>query len=74
MALLAAVLMLAVGVGAVGVGSSLGPGRGEWERALPSSVGLSALKLNKAADKVMKNAPERYCLVVAKGGRLVHES
>ena len=51
----------------------LGPGAGEWEVVPPESQGLSAAALRAAAER-HKQVRERYCLVVIKGGKLVHET
>lgn len=66
-------LVLATAALFAGAGS-FGPGRGAWETASPSSVGLSAAALDAAARAVAERAPERYCLLVARSGRLVHET
>ena len=54
--------------------SSLGPGRGPWQRGPPEEHGLSAAALSAAAQRIADTAPTRDCLLVVKNGILVHES
>jgi CubicO group peptidase (beta-lactamase class C family) len=51
----------------------LGPGAGPWAVATPESVGLSTERLAQAAER-HGLVRERYCLLVVKGGKLVHET
>ena len=54
--------------------AGLGPGRDEWERVLlPEAVGLDGPALRRAAARLEK-VRQRYCFVVIKGGKLVHET
>jgi CubicO group peptidase (beta-lactamase class C family) len=53
---------------------TLGPGDGTWQTAAPEAHGLSTATLEKAASRLHELVPQRYCLVVAKDGKLVHES
>ena len=54
--------------------AGLGPGRGSWVVGDPSDYGLDAAELERAAAAVAAYAGERYCLLVAKDGVIVHES
>ena len=57
--LVAVLLLLALSkTGAAGA-STLGPGRGQWETANPSDVGLSAKLLAAASKRVVEQTPER---------------
>jgi len=53
---------------------NLGPGRGAWQHATAEDHGLSSKKLEAAATLLQESAPFRYCLVVVKDGKMVHES
>ena len=52
----------------------LGPGRGPWRVGRADAHGLSAAKLASAAAEIAAIAPTRDCLLVVKGGEIVHES
>ena len=68
-ALLAATAMLATPASA----RNLGPGAGDWTSEAPEKHGLSSSALLKAANEIYLRANERYCLLIAKDGVLVHE-
>ena len=52
----------------------LGPGRGAWSLGEPEDFGMSTALLEQAAQEIGERANERYCLVVAKDGVIVHET
>jgi CubicO group peptidase (beta-lactamase class C family) len=68
--LVAALLALAVDLSA----STLGPGRGPWQRASPESQGLSSDLLELAEERTNEEmGGDRLCTVVIKNGYLVYE-
>jgi CubicO group peptidase (beta-lactamase class C family) len=52
----------------------LGPGNGPWQRAPPELHGLSGARLEAAAASLSRELPNRYCMAVARGGKLVFDS
>eukprot|EP01052_Picozoa_sp_SAG31_P007690 SAG31_NODE_370_length_16651_cov_3.511056_17_plen_160_part_00 len=50
-----------------------GPGAGPWELAAPETYGMNAEALERAFIELESSTPNRYCSIVAKEGKLVHE-
>ena len=51
-----------------------GPGDGSWQREAPELHGLDKAALDEAAARLQANAPDRYCTVVVKDGKIVYEN
>ena len=66
-------LLLALPAAATLPASSLGPGRGEWQRGRPEDHNLTAPLLEDAARQLQREAPVKECFAVAKDGELLYE-
>jgi hypothetical protein len=53
---------------------ALGPGPGEWASEAPELHGLRTAELKQAAMQIQAMVPERSCFLVARNGKLVHET
>lgn len=56
-----------------GEATAVGPGAGPWIVGNPADHGLNSTLLEMASRAVADRVPVRYCLVVTKDGRIMHE-
>eukprot|EP01050_Picozoa_sp_SAG11_P019248 SAG11_NODE_3035_length_2748_cov_3.895432_4_plen_359_part_00 len=67
-------LMLLASSAAAKPSPTLGPGRGSWVLEKPEPYGFPSATLELVAQRVQSSMAERYCLLIAYEGHLIHET